>query len=216
MCEDLDTSGGRFSSMVRNLPVFKKKEEILATIARNQIVLITGETGCGKSTQVPRLLYEYILKTGIESKIICVQPRRLAVKNLHKILSEQIPEKGAVGYHIAMQSFIRDSTKILFMTNGIFLQRLVHSTEFFKEYPFIVLDEVHERDIDTDFILLAIKRIVRMHPKVRIILMSATINNDLFRYYFADDEVDNFMQRENHYRKFLRAQDQKAQADREI
>ena len=73
------------------------------------------------------------------------------------------------------------------MTNGIFLQRLIHSTEVFEEYPFIVLDEVHERDIDTDFILLAVKRIARKFPKLRIILMSATIDNKLFQYYFAHD-----------------------------
>lgn len=91
-------------------------------------MLITGETGCGKSTQVPRLLYEYIRETGLKAKIICVQPRRLAVRNLHKLLSDQIPEKGAVGYHIAMKTFMSDQTKILFMTNGIFLQRLVHGT----------------------------------------------------------------------------------------
>ena len=69
---------------------------------KNQISLITGETGCGKSTQVPRLIYEYIRATGSEQKIICVQPRRLAVKNLFKILSQQIPEKNIVGYQIAM------------------------------------------------------------------------------------------------------------------
>lgn len=81
------------------------------------------------------------------------------------------------------------------MTNGIFLQRLVHGTEFFNEYPFIILDEVHERDIDTDFILLSIKRLIRQHPKLRIILMSATIDNKLFQYYFAEDEIDRFMTR---------------------
>jgi HrpA-like RNA helicase len=63
------------------------------------------------------------------------------------------------------------------MTNGIFLQRIVHSTAFFEEYPFIILDEVHERDIDTDFILLTLKRIIRKYPYVRVILMSATIDN---------------------------------------
>lgn len=122
------------------MPIFKKKEEILNNIINNQVVLVTGETGCGKSTQVPRLLYEYIRETKLDAKIICVQPRRLAVKNLHKLLTDQIPEAGAVGYHIAMQTFIRENTKILFMTNGIFLQRLVHGTEFFHEYPFIILD----------------------------------------------------------------------------
>lgn len=67
-------------------------------------MLVTGQTGCGKSTQVPRLLYEYIRETKLNAKIICVQPRRLAVKNLHKLLGDQIPEKDAVGYHIAMQT----------------------------------------------------------------------------------------------------------------
>lgn len=133
-----------------------------------------------------------------------MQPRRLAVKNLHKLLTEQIPERNAVGYHIAMQIFNMKETKILFMTNGIFLQRLVHSTDFFEEYPFIVLDEVHERDIDTDFILLSIKRMLRRHPKIRVILMSATIDNKLFQYYFAEDEIDSFMTRENFYKRFIK------------
>lgn len=94
-----------------------------------------------------------------------------------------------------MQIFNVKETKILFMTNGIFLQRLVHSTDFFEEYPFIILDEVHERDIDTDFILLSIKRMLRKYPKLRVILMSATIDNKLFQYYFAEDEIDSFMTR---------------------
>ena len=63
---------------------------------------------------------------------------------------------------------------------------------------------MHERDIDTDFILLAMKRIIRNHPKVRLILMSATIDNRLFQYYFAKDEVDTFMERENYYKKYIR------------
>lgn len=70
---------------------------------------------------------------------------------------------------------------------------MVHNTEFFETYPFIVLDEVHERDIDTDFILLTIKRVIRMYPKVRVILMSATIDNKLFRFYFAEDHVDKIL-----------------------
>lgn len=82
-----------------------------------------------------------------------------------------------IGYQIGMTSNIRSENRIVFVTNGIFLQRLVHSTDFFEEYPFIILDEVHERDIDTDFILLTLKRLIRHHPRVRIILMSATIDN---------------------------------------
>lgn len=106
-----------------------------------------------------------------------------------------------------MSSHIRPEHKIVFVTNGIFLQRMVHSTSFFEEYPFIVLDEVHERDIDTDFILLTIKRIIREYPKVRIILMSATIDNELFRYYFAEDHINNLLKEENFYKKIIKAKE---------
>jgi HrpA-like RNA helicase len=147
-------------------------------ITKNQFVLVTGDTGCGKSTQVPRLIYEYLREIGDNtSKIMCVQPRRLAVINLQSILEKQMVEKGLIGYQIGLRSNLQPKSRIVFVTNGIFLQRLIHSTEFFKEYPFIILDEVHERDIDTDFILLTIKRVIRQHPKVRIVLMSATIDN---------------------------------------
>ena len=95
-----------------------------------------------------------------------------------------------VGYQIAMASKSKSYSKILFMTNGIFLQRMIHDSKaLFEEFPFVVLDEVHERDIDTDFILLTIKRPIGLYPKVRVVLMSATIDNDLFKYYFASDHI---------------------------
>jgi HrpA-like RNA helicase len=111
-----------------------------------------------------------------------------------------------IGYQIGMTSYIRSENRIVFVTNGIFLQRLVHSTDFFEEYPFIILDEVHERDIDTDFILLTLKRLIRQHPRVRIILMSATIDNELFRYYFASDHIDSILSQQNFYKKIILAQ----------
>ena len=157
---------------------------------------------------MPRLIYEYLRNTekDYKAKIMCVQPRRLAVINLQKILAKQIPEPNLIGYQIGMKSVIDPDNRIVFVTNGIFLQRLVHSTDFFNEYPFIILDEVHERDIDTDFILLTIKRVIREHPKVRIILMSATIDNELFRYYFASDHIDNILTSENFYKQIIMAQ----------
>jgi HrpA-like RNA helicase len=89
------------------------------------------------------------------------------------------------------------------MTNGIFLQRITHDTKFLNEYPFVILDEVHERDIDTDFILTALKRVIRGFSKVRIVLMSATIDNELFRYYFASDHIDEFRKEDNFYKKII-------------
>ncbi len=93
---------------------------------------MTGDTGCGKSTQVPRLLYQYLLKTGQSGKILCVQPRRMAVMNLQSILQKQIPEKNVVGYQIAMKSHIAEGNRVIFMTNGIFLQRLIHGGDLLE------------------------------------------------------------------------------------
>lgn len=146
----------------------------------------------------------------MEGRILCVQPRRLAAINLEKILCKQIPEQGVVSYHIAMENTIKPSTKILFMTNGIFLQRFIHDhEELLKGFPFIILDEVHERDIDTDFILLAIKHVVRKNPRVRIILMSATVDNGLFQYYFAEDHITKFMNEQNIYLRCLKMETKK-------
>lgn len=126
---------------MNKLPIFRKKDQIMDAITKNQFVLVTGETGCGKSTQVPRLIYEYLRMIGdTKSRIMCVQPRRIAVMNLHSILDRQMMERDRIGYQIGMKSDISHSNRIVFVTNGIFLQRLVHSTEFFNEYPFIVLD----------------------------------------------------------------------------
>ena len=117
---------------IRELPIINKKNDIMEAIIKNQFVLVTGDTGCGKSTQVPRIIWEYLKGTGDnKSKIMIVQPRRLAVTNLTGIMKRQIPEQNLVGYQIGMNSCISPTNRIVFVTNGIFLQRLVHSTDFF-------------------------------------------------------------------------------------
>lgn len=93
---------------MNRLPIYKKQTEIMNSIIKNQIVLVTGQTGCGKSTQVPRLLYEYLLETNNTSaKIMCVQPRRIAVMNLHQILGNQMPQNRIVGYQVGMKAEIK-------------------------------------------------------------------------------------------------------------
>lgn len=96
----------RVDRKIYELPIMKKKQDIMDAIVQNQFVLVTGETGCGKSTQVPRLIYEYLRNTGQKAKIMCVQPRRIAVINLHQILDKQMVESNQIGYQIAMKSKI--------------------------------------------------------------------------------------------------------------
>ena len=85
------------------------------------------------------------------------------------------------------------------MTNGILLQRMSHDAKFLAKYPIIILDEIHERDIDSDFIMVSIKHLISRNPNVKLILMSATIDNKLFSHYFAKDHVTVFMHLPDYY-----------------
>jgi len=141
------------------------------------------------------------MKRGEECRIICTQPRRIAAITLAKRVQNEISEMypnadpRLVGYHIGMETNFNKSSKIIFMTNGIFLQRFIHEDEnteggILKNFTHAILDEIHERDIDSDFIMVALKHVLSRHPNFKLILMSATINSELFSRYFSKNEID--------------------------
>lgn len=140
------------------------------------------------------------MKRGVECRIICTQPRRIAAISLAKRVQAEINESypncdpKTVGYHIGMETFFSKTSKILFMTNGIFLQRFIHEDDnadgsILKGFTHVILDEVHERDIDSDFIMVALKHVLSNHPNFKLVLMSATINAELFGRYFSRNEI---------------------------
>lgn len=167
------------------LPVAKHKDEIIAAVAHEQVVLVAGDTGCGKSTQIP----QYLRQAGYEA-ICCTQPRRIACISLSKrVAHEMLCEYGSeVGYQIRFERSKNKHTKIIFMTEGLLLRQL--STEAaLTQFDVIVLDEVHERHLHGDFLLGITKCLIKARPELKLVLMSATINVQLFADYFNEEKV---------------------------
>lgn len=174
------------------LPAWSKQEQILDAISKSRFTIITGETGSGKSTQVVQyILDETIQKlSGASTNILCTQPRRVAALSLaDRVSAERCTKVGdEVGYIIRGEKKTSIATKITFMTTGVLLRRLQTSAtmkEALEGISHIFIDEVHERSLDTDFLLALLKDSAKANPKLKIVLMSATLDKDIFMNYFG-------------------------------
>ncbi|CAF1190863.1 unnamed protein product [Adineta steineri] len=168
-----------------NLPIAIHRREILEELKNHQVILIAGDTGCGKSTQIPR----FLLEAGFD-KIACTQPRRIACISLAKRVSYETLNEydNQVGYQVRFEKTRVKSTRIIFMTEGILLRQLQTDSSL-SDYDILVIDEVHERHLFTDFIMGIIKCLITQRKDLKVILMSATINIELFSKYFDDCPV---------------------------
>uniref|UniRef100_A0A182QUK8 RNA helicase n=1 Tax=Anopheles farauti TaxID=69004 RepID=A0A182QUK8_9DIPT len=183
----------------RNLPAWTKMAEIINLMESHQILVISGETGCGKSTQVPQfLLDDWLLQSSkLRSdqpmrhvEIICTQPRRLSAIGVAERVADERNEKigNTVGYQIRLENRISSSTRLTFCTTGILLRRL-QSDPTLTTVTHIIVDEVHERSEESDFLLLILKELLPKRTDLKVILMSATLNSNLFSSYFGDIPV---------------------------
>jgi HrpA-like RNA helicase len=181
------------SNSTKRLPIERYRDVILNYIKNNQVLVIAGETGCGKTTQVPKYIFEdYVKRNDNTLNMIITQPRRIAAVSIAKRLSEELGVINGkeVGYHVGRSPvFDSERTKILIVTTGIFLQRLIHEKEL-PNVSHVILDEVHERDIDIDFVMILIKHILKKHSNLKLILMSATISTYLFANYFSKENIE--------------------------
>ncbi|XP_059450268.1 DExH-box ATP-dependent RNA helicase DExH3 isoform X2 [Corylus avellana] len=179
--------GKKMLDFRRSLPAFKEKERLLQAIAQNQVIVISGETGCGKTTQLP----QYILESEIESgrgafcSIICTQPRRISAMSVAERVSA---EKGeplgeTVGYKVRLEGMKGKNTHLLFCTSGILLRRLLSDRDL-NGITHVFVDEIHERGMNEDFLLIVLKDLLPRRRDLRLVLMSATLNADLFSSYF--------------------------------
>uniref|UniRef100_A0A182Q8L6 RNA helicase n=1 Tax=Anopheles farauti TaxID=69004 RepID=A0A182Q8L6_9DIPT len=168
-----------------NLPVAKHREEIVEAVRNERVVVLAGDTGCGKSTQVPQYLY----RAGYE-RIACTQPRRIACISLSKRVAHELlaEYRTDVGYQIRFERSKNTNTKIVFITEGLLLRQLA-SEDNLEQYAVIILDEVHERHLHGDFLLGIAKCLIRARPDLKLVLMSATINIKLFADYFSEEEA---------------------------
>nr|XP_018900737.1 PREDICTED: probable ATP-dependent RNA helicase YTHDC2 [Bemisia tabaci]XP_018900738.1 PREDICTED: probable ATP-dependent RNA helicase YTHDC2 [Bemisia tabaci] len=175
------------------LPVMAMKDLIMDTINKNQVTIICGETGSGKTTQVPQLIMDRCSRLEKPCRIICSQPRRIsAVSVSERVALERGDNVGfTVGYQIRLESRCSPKTILTYCTNGVLLRTLMGSSNSLSRVTHLIIDEVHDRDRLSDFILITIRNYLVKYPDLRLILMSATIDTNLFSSYFNNCPVIN-------------------------
>ncbi len=174
----------------QSLPMWGFKDQVLATIDRHQVVIVCGETGCGKSTQVPSFILEHELSQGKPCKVYCTEPRRISAISLARRVSEELGERkgdlgtsrSLVGFAIRLESNVTSQTRLVYATTGIVMRMLERSSDL-GDITHLVLDEVHERSIESDFLLIVLRKLMRRRPELKVILMSATLDAQRFSTY---------------------------------
>ncbi|XP_059664898.1 DExH-box ATP-dependent RNA helicase DExH6-like [Cornus florida] len=183
------------------LPISSFRDLITSTIKSNQVVLISGETGCGKTTQVPQFLLDYMWGKDEACKIVCTQPRRISATSVAERISYERGETvgDSVGYKIRLESKGGRHSSILFCTNGILLRVLVSkgtgrmmvgasgrwAEDDISDITHIIVDEIHERDRYSDFMLAILRDMLPSYPHLHLVLMSATLDAERFSHYFG-------------------------------
>jgi ATP-dependent helicase HrpA len=162
------------------LPVSQRREDIARAIAENQVVIVAGATGSGKTTQLPKIC----LELGRES-IGHTQPRRIAARTIAERIAEELGTElgGLVGYQVRFTDRVGADTKIKLMTDGILLNE-IHRDRMLKKYDTIILDEAHERSLTIDFLLGYLKQLLPQRPDLKLIITSATIDPESFSKHF--------------------------------
>ncbi|MGQ9616839.1 MAG: helicase-related protein [Spirochaetota bacterium] len=170
---------------VKNLPVYQHRDVIVAVLKKNQVIVVESPTGSGKTTQIPKILYDAGLAG--DGRIGVTQPRRIAALSVSHFIARQygttIP--GLVGYKMRFVDETIEGTRIIIMTDGILLQEL-KADPYLSNYSIIMVDEAHERSLNIDFILGLLKGILREREDLKVVISSATINAQVFSEYFDE------------------------------
>ena len=178
------------------LPIYSVRDELLSVIRENQVTIIVGETGSGKTTQLTQYLYEEGYAT--EGMIGCTQPRRVAASSVAKRVAD---EKGVklgeeVGYAIRFEDCTSPKTR-KYMTDGILLRESI-SDHYLENYRVVIMDEAHERSLNTDILFGLMKEILRKRTDLKLIVTSATMNADRFSEFFGYAPIFNIPGRTFH------------------
>uniref|UniRef100_A0A669Q6X7 ATP-dependent RNA helicase DHX29 n=1 Tax=Phasianus colchicus TaxID=9054 RepID=A0A669Q6X7_PHACC len=183
----------KFLKERQELPVFKHRHSIVETLKKHRVVVVAGETGSGKSTQVPHFLLEDLLLDEGTSKcnIVCTQPRRISAVSLATRVCEELGcesgpggKNSLCGYQIRMESRTGEATRLLYCTTGVLLRKL-QEDGLLSSISHVIVDEVHERSVQSDFLLVILKEILHKRSDLHLILMSATVDSEKFSSYFS-------------------------------
>jgi ATP-dependent RNA helicase DHX57 len=182
----------KMAAQRERLPSWSRRGDLLDAIARSQVTIVAGETGCGKTTQLPQFILDDAIQRGegARTNLICTQPRRISATSVaSRVAAERGESVGrSVGYKIRLESVSSSATRILFVTTGVLLRRLSEDP-LLAGVSHVVVDEVHERSLDSDFLLVLLRDVLPHRPTLRVVLMSATLDAAAFSEYFAGAEV---------------------------
>src|SRR3989338_3920325 len=172
-----------------DLPVTGKREDVARAIEGNQVVIVCGETGSGKTTQLPKICLA--LGRGIRGCIGHTQPRRVAARSVASRVAFELKTElgGAVGYKVRFHDKVSPDTSIKLMTDGILLAE-IHGDPLLKNYDTLIVDEAHERSLNIDFLLGYLKQLLPRRPDLKLIITSATLDADRFAAHFGAVKVE--------------------------
>jgi len=172
-----------------DLPVVQKREDLARAIAGNQVVIVCGETGSGKTTQLPKICL--MLGRGVLGCIGHTQPRRVAARTVANRIAVELKTElgGAVGYKVRFHDKVAPDTSVKLMTDGILLAE-IHSDPLLRNYDTLIIDEAHERSLNIDFLLGYLKQLLPRRPDLKLIITSATLDADRFARHFAAQVIE--------------------------
>lgn len=174
------------------LPVWEYQENFINLLDNNQIIVLVGETGSGKTTQIPQWCVDYCRKRKIKTGVACTQPRRVAAMSVAARVAEEMDVQlgQEVGYSIRFEDCCSAKTILKYCTDGMLLREAM-SDPLLEAYSIILLDEAHERTLSTDILMGVLKQVVTKRPDLKIIVMSATLDAGKFQHYFDDAPLMN-------------------------
>ena len=173
---------------VDSLPVAARKSEIAQLILENQVIVLAGETGSGKTTQIPKICLE--LGFGAKGLIGHTQPRRIAARSVATRISEEIGEDlgNSIGYQVRFTDKSSPTSLVKLMTDGILLAE-IQRDRFLNKYEVIIIDEAHERSLNIDFLLGYLRQLLPKRPDLKLIITSATIDVEKFSKHFSNAPI---------------------------
>ena len=166
-----------------DLPISRRRNDILAALREHQVMVVVGETGSGKTTQLPKMAME--LAGDRPGRVGCTQPRRLAAASVSRRVAEELGCElgGLVGYQVRFEEKAGPDTRLKFMTDGILLAETQHDPDL-RQYHTLILDEAHERSLNIDFLLGYLKLLLDRRPDLKLVISSATLDAGGFSEFF--------------------------------